>query len=75
MEKKENQEEKSWMTIFIPENYSKEEIKNNPNKIVIDQLARVIASLEQRIINIEKILLGSDKIYPRALKIKWRKLK
>ena len=69
MEYKDETKEKAWVTIFIPEKYSKKTIKENPNKVAIDQLARVISHLEDRLIKIEKILLGSENIYPRAIKV------
>lgn len=69
MDNKKEENTKSWMTMYIPDTYSKKDIKENQHKIVIDQLARVISHLEDRIIQIEKILLGSDHVYPRAMRV------
>jgi len=53
--------------MFVDKNITEEKAQQNPEKTAIDQLAKVVSYLEDRIAKIEEIMLGQSK--KRGIKI------
>ena len=60
-------DDKAYLTMFVDKNITEEKAQQNPEKTAIDQLAKVVSYLEDRIAKIEEIMLGKSK--KRGIKI------
>jgi len=60
-------EDEAFLTIFIDKEVDEEKINENPEQTAINQLAKVISYLEDRIATIENIML--DKPKKRGIKL------